>query len=167
MDFCTLEVLILNSVGSQIQIGQALLMIKSQLLDMCSVWDPVQSHGPVRSNKQFLSPLQRPNTEGLLQQDVKLFGFVGCLRICRCHQQDRLLCLLITNALSSQHKIQSSMNKRSMWMFTVTTYDSWLKMGQQICSMFLPQIKLQPFSPSLLVLISLSNSEDNLVFSID
>ena len=86
MDFCTLEVLILNSMGSQIQIGQALLMIKIQHLDMCSVWDPVQSHGPVRSNRQFLSLLQRPNTKGLLRQDVKLFGFVGCLEICRCLQ---------------------------------------------------------------------------------
>ena len=123
---------------------------------MCSVWDPVPSHGPVRNRRQFLSPPQRLNIEGLLRQDVKLFSFVGCSEICRYHQHDRLLCLLITKALSSQHEIQSSMNEPSMWMFTVITYDSWLKTRLQICSMFLPQIRLQTFSPRLLVLISLS-----------
>ena len=37
MDFLTLKVLILDSVGSQIQIGHALLMIKSQLLNVFSL----------------------------------------------------------------------------------------------------------------------------------
>ena len=172
MDFFTVEVLILDSVGSQIPIGQALLTIKSQLLDMCSVWDSVSSHGSIRSSRQFLSPLERLTTEGLLRQDVKLFGFIGCLGTvdflcCKCHQQDQPLCLLITNVLSNYHGIQSSMNEPSMWVFTVTTYNSWLKTRPQTCSMFLPRIRLQTFSPSLLVLINLSNSEDSLVLWID
>lgn len=55
MDFFTLRVLILDSMGSQIQIKQALLMIKRKLRDTWSVWDTVSSHGPIRSSSQFLS----------------------------------------------------------------------------------------------------------------
>ena len=40
---------------------------KKSTSGLCSVWDLVQSHGPVRSSRQFLSLPQRPNTKGLLR----------------------------------------------------------------------------------------------------
>ena len=165
MDLFTLEVLLLDSMGSHIQIGQALLTIKCQLLDVFNL-----GSGAVTWTNKKQQAISLSSTEAEYRGSVKAGCEVVWLRqmlgICRCHEQDRPLCLS-SKMLSSQHEIQSSMNEPSMWMFTIITYDNWLKMGLQICSMFLPQIRLQTFSPSLLVLISLSNSEDNLVFQID
>ena len=135
---------------SLIQIGPSILMIRSLLQVMFSVWDLDLSLGLVRNNKHFLFLQQKQNIEPQLMSVSKLYGFDRSFHSLDSSSSNLLHFGATINVPSNLPKIQFYISATNKLSYRCTSSETLFMIEFLKCSFSLQMIKLQTSSLSLL-----------------